>query len=113
MATPNGTYYAEASATLGLWANINGTWTRVKQISVYGSGSYSNGGTKTLYWSISEAIQASGSVGNFRVTIDAVNSGSSAGISALSSVTWQTQSSSSSRSATPNGETVIATVRPQ
>ncbi|WP_147276203.1 hypothetical protein [Sphingomonas aracearum] len=109
--TPGSLYYAEGSATIGLWTLVNGGWVRAGQGYVWANGTYSTGGAKQLSWSLSQAVSSGGYVSGFRITIDASDYG--AAIGAFQSVTWVTQSTSGSRSATPNGEIVTATVRPQ
>ncbi len=113
MALPNGTYWAEGAATIGLWARINGGWTKIGTAYAYGSGAYPSGGNKTVYWNISQTASCGGYVDAFKVTVDSLDSGLSCSIDGFSSVTWQTQSSSSTRSATPNGEKINARVSPQ
>lgn len=107
------TYYAEASGSLGAWARINGTWTKIGSMPFYANGAYGNGGLKTMSWYASGTLTSGGYIDAFRVTIDSVDSGQNCNIGTFHGVTWVTQSTSSVRSATPNGEKITATVRPQ
>ena len=107
------TYYAEASGTLGAWARINGNWTKIGSMPFYTNGVYGNGGMKTMSFYVNQTVSCGGYVDAFRVTVDSVDSGGSCNITAFNNVTWVTQSTSSTRSATPNGEVITATVRPQ
>jgi|32_taG_2_1085360.scaffolds.fasta_scaffold33887_2 hypothetical protein len=102
------TYIAEGSGTLGLWARSNGTWVKLGTTPFYAYNTFGTGGLKTLSWYTTASISAPGGIDAFRVTIDDVGS-----ITAFNSVSWVTQASSGTRSATPNGEHIIATVRPQ
>lgn len=101
-------YVAEGSGTLGLWARSNGAWVKVGTTSFYAYQNYASGGMKTLSWYTTASVSAPGGIDAFKVTIDDYGS-----ITAFNSVSWVTQASSGTRSATPNGEKITATVRPQ
>lgn len=104
------TYIAEGSGTLGLWARVNGAWVKMGTMPYYAYGTYGSGGLKTVPWyATGKATAPGGNIDAFRVTVD----DGGGGITAFNSVSWVTQSSSGTRSATPNGEQIVATVRPQ
>lgn len=115
MAPVNGTasWSAEAQLTYAVYGLINGGWSFLGRQSVYlyGSG-YSNGGSKTLYQNDSISVSYSGNVDAFRVILERVDSGTGGSITGANA-NWTSQTTSGQRSATPNGEKIIATMRPQ
>lgn len=114
MAPVNGrsTYAADAQITYAVYGLINGSWSLLgrQQAYLYGSG-YSNGGVKTLYQTDSISVSYNGNVDAFRVVMESVDSGTSGQINGANA-NWTSQINSGSRSATPNGEKIIATMRP-
>lgn len=100
------TYYAEVQTNYVIYAHIGGAWTQVAS-GVWGDGQYyGTGGAKTVTFNRSITITTTSTIDHFRIVIDAGANINSA------SVQWTTTSSASERSATPNGEIVKATMRP-
>lgn len=113
MAVGSNSYSATATLTYGIYVQSNGSWSRVagKSVSLYGNG-YSSGGSKSLSTTDTVTITYSGNVDTFRVVLESVDEGTGGSITGASNCTWTSQTSSGSRSATPNGEKVISTMRP-
>lgn len=107
MAASGGKYYeADTTVTYAVYGLIGGAWTLLGRQSVYLYGTYPNGGLKTLYGDDQITVSTSSQVDAIKVIRE--GDGNITGANA----SWTSQSSSSSRSATPNGQTVTATVRP-
>lgn len=105
-------YSATATLTYGFYI-YNGSWVRVggNTVYLYGSG-YNNGGVKTLYQTDQITINYTGEFSDFRVVLESVDDGASGTITSVPDCTWTSQTVSSQRSATPNGEKITATMRP-
>lgn len=98
-----------------VYALKNGAWQLVASdqadCSIYLGGTK---GTKTGNWSTNNAYQMGAGVTAVGVTYTGRSGGTSAGINNLYGVTWQAAGSAAGeRSATPNGEQIAITVRPQ
>lgn len=111
MAVPNGTYSASATVTYGVYGLIGGAWTRLGAQQAYLYGEYTTGGTKTLNTGSQISINYSGQIDGFRVVLESVDEGQTGTITGANA-TWTSQTTSGTRSATPSGEAINATVRP-
>lgn len=105
-------FSASATLTYGFYV-YNGSWVRVggNTVYLYGGG-YTSGGNKTLYQTDQITVNYSGNFSDFRVVLESVDDGLSGSITNVPDCTWTSQTVSGQRSATPNGEKVIATMRP-
>lgn len=108
----NSSWSAEAQLTYAVYGLINGGWSFLGRQSVYlyGSG-YTSSGSKTLYQNDSITVSYGGNVDAFRVVLESVDSGTGGSITGANA-NWTSQTNSGSRSATPNGEKITATMRP-
>jgi hypothetical protein len=107
-------YQVSGSGQVGLWARVSGTWTKVGTAYVQGyNNSFASAGTYAVPYTLYQNVTVTGPVDAFRVTCDSLDSGLSMNLTSFDYVKWQSMSASGTRSATPNGEQVTATVRPQ
>lgn len=115
MAFPGYNYWsATATVTYGVYVLANGAWVRAGGNTVY---FYANGqgnpGTVQMSNQDQITINYGGDFSDFRVVIESIDDGASGQIDSVPSATWTSQSTSGQRSATPNGEKISATMRPQ
>jgi hypothetical protein len=107
-------YQVSGSGQIGLWARVSGTWTKVGTAYVSGyDNSFSSAGVKTVPYYLLQNVTVTGPIDAFRVTVDSLDYGLSINLTSFDYVRWQSMSSTGTRSATPNGEQITATVRPQ
>lgn len=109
---PYATYAVRGSVTLGIWAKKAGVWTRMSTAVINLYQEYSTGGSRTLTWNYNGSFDLGTGVDAVGITVESTT-GSSAVVSDFTSLTWTSQTSSSTRSATPNGESSVVTIRPQ
>lgn len=105
-------YSAQAQVTYSIYG-YNGSWVRLGTFSafMYQSG-YTSPGQKYLTTSEYPTITTNGDFSDFRVVLDSTDDGSGGAINSVPNLTWTSQTTSGQRSATPNGEQVLATMRP-
>ncbi|WP_375292211.1 hypothetical protein [Sphingomonas melonis] len=113
MAPINGFYYeATGTLTYGVYGLIGGVWTFLGSQSVFTSYSGSAGGNQTMYATDVIRVSTQAQISRFRVVKMSVDDGIAGDITQVGSCTWTSQVNTGSRSATPNGEKVNATMRP-
>lgn len=116
MAIDRNRYYsASAQVTYGVYFLINGAWARVGGSTMYfytsGPG---NPGIVNMSNSEQVTVNYNGPApSDIRVVIESNDDATSSNITSVPNCTWTAQTNSGTRSATPNGETLLATVRPQ
>lgn len=106
------TYDAQGTARIDFWSYVNG-WVKTGSdyVSVYQS--FSSGGQKTMGWGYSNSVTFAAGLTSFGVSCE-VTDGNAASISEFNRVYWTAQGSGGGvRSATPNGEKSLITVRPK
>lgn len=106
------TYDAQGTAKINFWS-YQGGWVKTASdyVSVYQT--FSSGGNKTMYWTYSNAVTFGAGLTSFAVNVELVD-GNSAVLSEFNRVYWTAQGSGGGvRSATPNGEKSLITVRPK
>ncbi|WP_156884196.1 hypothetical protein [Sphingomonas sp. LK11] len=105
-------YSAQAQVTYGIYI-YNGSWVRVGggTAFMYGSG-YNSGGYKYLTTQEQITITYNGDFSDLRVVLESTDEGDNGAINSVPNATWTSQTNSGQRSATPNGEQVLATMRP-
>lgn len=103
-------YRVEGSLSIGIWKKVSGAWSLVTTDYVWVSQQTAGGGQQTVNWSMYGTYALGAGVTDFGVTIESQD-GLGATISYLN-VSYTASAASSTRSATPNGETAKVTVRP-
>lgn len=105
-------YYYDNNITVGIWAKKSGVWTLMQDyVLAISNGPYTTGGPRTFTFSGDASFQLGSSVQAFGLTIEGVTLGT-ATLTGFTHAKWQAQSASGTRTATPNSELSIITVRP-
>lgn len=106
----NSSYYLSGSLSVGIWRKVGGVWSLFTTEGVNIFTQTGAGGVQTVGWSLSGTYALGAGVTDFGVTIESQD-GTAAALTNLD-VSYSAQTSSGTRSATPGGESVKATVRP-
>lgn len=104
-------FHASATVTVAVYGLIGGAWTFLGRNACWMNQWSSTGGQKQLSGNYQFSVSSSANITDFRVLVESVDA-DSGGITNAPTASWTAQTSSGSRSATPNGEAVTATVRP-
>ena len=103
-------YRLEGTVNVGIWRKVGGVWSLFATEPVGISAQVQGEGQQTANWSLSATFSLGPGVTDFGVTIES-HTGIAAALTNLD-ISYTSQASSGTRSATPGGETTRATVRP-
>lgn len=105
-------WQVNGTVLVGIWAKKGGVWSLIttSTISIYQS--FSTSGAKTIDWTLAKDFDLGTAVQAVGVTIES-QTGTSAALTDFVSLSWQSKTTSGTRTATPGGELSVATVRPQ
>lgn len=110
MPIPSGSYTLSGTVGVGIWRKVSGVWGLFTTEYVYIYQVVAGSGVRTVGWGLYGTYALGSGVTDFGVTIESQD-GTAAALTNLD-ISYNTVTTTGTRSASPNGEMARSTVRP-